>query len=141
WLQWSHSLPAVETNIVQARALDAAIRFNGATAFRPWKHPLRLALHLRSGASMEPQPSGRGNNIFLGASVPLGKSYNGDTSLPPWKPESTYTSALPTKGFNGATAFRPWKRETASRAATHSRRASMEPQPSGRGNCHLLTRA
>src|SRR5207248_1620342 len=37
-------------------------------------------------------------------------------------------------GFNGATAFRPWKRTSSRRAHWMQPFASMEPQPSGRGN-------
>ena len=110
-LQWGHGLSAVETGRnrlapgTRRRASmgprpfsrgnttsttttpPTPIRFNGATAFQPWKPGI-----LRTSP---PCPA---------------TGFNGATAFQPWKPSCPSPPAgLLDQGFNGATAFQPWK--------------------------------
>ena len=102
-------------------------RFNGATASRPWKTPVRvgrLSFLLQWGhglsavevgawpdivgdsASMGPRPLGRGKLAVTGSSA-IG--FNGATASRPWKIAGARPMRMSGIGFNGATASRPWK--------------------------------
>ena len=158
-LQWSHSLSAMETpvsvggqvtpqvasmepqpfghgNGLRGRLPGAVSgRFNGATAFRPWKPPpanppavgeawlqwshslSAMETRRRCGdgalgfpASMEPQPFGHGNPVSGKCGSSKRKRFNGATAFRPWKLRSERLRTAWDSGFNGATAFRPWKR-------------------------------
>ena len=88
-LQWGHGISAVEMNL--RMRCDGTPRFNGATAFLPWKFTKGS---MRSGASMGPRHFCRGNDRM--------------PSL----------SRMPC--FNGATAFLPWKLEASRRYLKYS---------------------
>src|SRR5690606_23873033 len=117
-LQWSHGSEAVETLVVgrnrnrrdmasmeprlggRGNAGDAggplphALRFNGATARRPWKRQIPRRCGVDGAASMEPRLGGRGNRRLTEEA----KGYRA--------------------GFNGATARRPWKQNRRPRFAS-----------------------
>ena len=91
-LQWSHRLSAMETSSAAAPTSTATTCFNGATAFRRWKHgechavsalqkrlqwshrlsametcPTTDSKESSTGASMEPPPFGDGNQPSIQA--------------------------------------------------------------------------
>ena len=134
-------------------------RFNGATAFRPWKQvTIGGNVITLSNASMEPRPFDRGNVAesarlnFLGAASMEPRPFDRGNS------GSNFGRCRCRPRFNGATAFRPWKRlghgvaistynelqwshglstvETRAdyRHIRHKQTASMEPRPFDRGN-------
>ena len=100
-IAWRQSRPSpLRTNLV---------RFNGATARRPWRQGEKRAGCPSNLASMEPRPEGRG-----------------DRSPP-------CSRGIPGPRFNGATARRPW-RPVSRRICMTGKGASMEPRPEGRGD-------
>ena len=61
-------------------------RFNGATAFQPWKPLFRGLSCPRSPlASMGPRPFSRGNSFPTGEGERLRDRFNGATAFQPWK--------------------------------------------------------
>ena len=158
-LQWGHRLSAMETRqVVGGHHLFAApsmgpppfgdgnaglhscqvrctLAFNGATAFRRWKHGLnRTSCSSNNAPSMGPPPFGDGNAVPLdrGRVPPVPPSMGpppfGDgnkqqsgveliTSQPSMGPPPfgdgnylpMWSSPSPMGPFNGATAFRRWK--------------------------------
>ena len=159
-LQWSHSLSAMETRVTRRLAIEDYASFNGATAFRPWKHgTTAISYHCETCPSMEPQPFGHGNLQGFHFVPPVLESFNGATAFRPWKLGNGYDlrvlgsclqwshslSAMETRAwqggqsgglaaFNGATAFRPWKRALFRYWSSLPLDPSMEPQPFGHGN-------
>ena len=132
--------------------------FNGATTLRPWKADCPSGQSTGPLASMGPRPCGRGRTHARGrtgrtrqASMgprPCGRgrcrlsrsfgrplcSFNGATTLRPWKAAMTcYPQARPSFGFNGATTLRPWKGGMTWMIWSGKRSASMGPRPCGRG--------
>ena len=135
-LQWSHSLSAMETVLVDGDFPDDVLPsmepqpFGHGNAANLWRGA--AGPH---GPSMEPQPFGHGNaaNLWRGAAGPHGPSMEpqpfghgnwfnaeaeaerlADPSMEP-QPFGHGNNSGPTKespgfpAFNGATAFRPWK--------------------------------
>ena len=132
--------------------------FNGATAFRRWKHGWRRYCLGLSLASMGPPPFGGGNMhlrsvLFKNISASMGPPPFGGGNIP--SPCAVCDDVL---GFNGATAFRRWKQSLASSPTiggfqlqwghrlsavetlssklppVHHQGASMGPPPFGGGN-------
>src|SRR6266508_2506741 len=108
-LQWGHGFSAVETVTGRADAADPVSasmgprlfsrgdvmaarsrrvpcsRFNGATAFQPWRRYFRGTL--------------------LGGQA----GFNGATAFQPWRRPSAAAPRRSASRFNGATAFQPWR--------------------------------
>ena len=110
-------------------------RFNGATAFQPWKclwlrkakfsvatlqwghglsaveiSPCPPCLRGVIHASMGPRPFSRGNLATIRRRGCSSSCFNGATAFQPWKCLRGGTFAVDRVGsFNGATAFQPWK--------------------------------
>ena len=85
-LQWGHGLSAVEIIVAVRNHAAERRRFNGATAFQPWK----------SARLVRQRSSTWG--------------FNGATAFQPWKsPRRSRSRGLGERCFNGATAFQPWK--------------------------------
>ena len=93
-LQWGHRLSAVETRWPRRNTPQSPPSFNGATAFRQWKHQGRPGTKPRT-------------RRFNGATAfRQWKLYQADAighRLSAWKLGHC-------QSFNGATAFRQWKR-------------------------------
>src|SRR3989339_276930 len=111
-------------------------RFNGATAFQPWK-PGRAAVPEPGArlASMGPRPLSRGN-LFLRRTVGgLFSGFNGATAFQPWKrPDQTSTP--------GPESWLQWGHGLSAvetgldfgHVLLERLRASMGPRPFSRGN-------
>ena len=86
------------------------MRFNGATAFQPWKPGGDGQRGVQSGgASMGPRPFSRGNlPLHVRDALPSSR-FNGATAFQPWKLPIIVNGKKWSPGFNGATAFQPWK--------------------------------
>ncbi len=134
-LQWSHRLSAMETRRIPAARSGPGRCFNGATAFRRWKHGHRRADRPpRDFASMEPPPFGDGN---CGPKPVL-------CDFRPALQWSHRLSAMETSGslsgrygaFQLQWSHRLSAMETmpARRKPNRPSRASMEPPPFGDGN-------
>ncbi len=61
-LQWGHGPKAVETVAECLMLSNSVIRFNGATARRPWRRLCAYEASPPFGASMGPRPEGRGDS-------------------------------------------------------------------------------
>ncbi len=94
----------------QPRGITPTYSFNGATAFRRWKHARQGGLiRIDRGASMGPPPFGDGNTSDT-RKLPISRGcFNGATAFRRWKPRARGSSSVGGHRFNGATAFRRWK--------------------------------
>ena len=159
-LQWGHRLSAMETSCAFWRCPASMPRFNGATAFRRWKHHiksppsrsctgfngatafrrwkrLRLRVHnaVVSVASMGPPPFGDGNVTMPRPFAPsrISLQWGHRLSAMETRPDGVGRAAR-WAGFNGATAFRRWKLGHADVGEPEAVLASMGPPPFGDGN-------
>ena len=127
-LQWGHGDEAVEEDQV-AHDVTPRIGFNGATAMKPWKRPLRTNCGrghswLQWGHGDEAVEETRtARRAHVGQSVL--QWGHGDEAVEEIDWSRLATSAR--SGFNGATAMKPWKR-TSSRREHVARAASMGPR-------------
>ena len=183
-LQCGHSPKAVE-NQAWFRPVEAKHRFNAATARRPWrtwrariqaaKHELQCGHSPKAvenklgpveccpaaGASMRPQPEGRGERQAtseageLEASMRPQPEGRGEHSTGPLEtcrrmlqcghsPKAVENAFSQLRGlskcrrFNAATARRLWRTKSTAAIQRHCDwPASMRPQPEGRGELHL----
>ena len=134
WLQWGHRLSAMETSVIGLPYHRHGQGFNGATAFRRWKHKLAEAHALvAKAASMGPPPFGDGN-MLARRRHRWSCGFNGATAFRRWKLFDSVWGCLREQSFNGATAFRRWKLQDLRRALPHHLHASMGPPPFGDGN-------
>ena len=121
--------------------LMASVRFNGATAFQPWKVATA-------------QPLARNLRRFNGATAfQPWKAVVSAVGAPCWTVElqwghgiSAVERARPARlrptqpSFNGATAFQPWKVESDGRPETRQDPASMGPRHFSRGKGSVTIR-
>ena len=135
-LQWGHGLSAVEMTHSAQQKPNPLTRFNGATAFQPWKSgtPIKRIEIPKPLASMGPRPFSRGNTPSKPPPLPhpfrlqWGHGLSAveiSVATRPAKPapgglqwghglsaveiSDAAKHPWPTIGFNGATAFQPWK--------------------------------
>ena len=95
----------------QREGVPPGHRFNGATAFLPWKFAAAVGTKRRGTIG-----------------------FNGATAFLPWKSTLSRTLAPTLARFNGATAFLPWKSESRSVGLAAAHPASMGPRHFCRGN-------
>ena len=110
-LQWSHSLSAMETTLPPAHRCYPFFPFNGATAFRPWKHRWRPARRWAIS------------------------TFNGATAFRPWKlPKGHIGSVLfqNLQWSHSLSAMETGYTQEIASPGIHP--PSMEPQPFGHGN-------
>ena len=138
------------------------LSFNGAAAFRPWKHcvawwrnPTMTCFNGATAFRPWKPPTAR-------YPTPRQSCFNGATAFRPWKPSGWWPPGRWQGCFNGATAFRPWKLGITPEAyervvllqwshglstvetlptqrfsCLSEGRASMEPRPFDRGNSQI----
>ncbi len=116
-------------------SLTPEIRFNGATARKPWKTSYSGAITVTDfPASMGPRLGSRGR-LHLGERG-RGRNldrFNGATARKPWKTVSSLALERRQRSFNGATARKPWKTKGSNQAKFDCLRASMGPRLGSRG--------
>ena len=110
WLQWSHSLSAMETSSSDRPSRTCRTASMEPQPFGHGNHHAAHRVGILRHASMEPQPFGHGNprrkSERLAGRTPASMEPQpfGHGNRGTW-PGTTGRSGC----FNGATAFRPWK--------------------------------
>ena len=107
-LQWGHDLAAVEGGSYLGSG-RACLGFNGATTLRPWKVLKVCKVMGDPPASMGPRPCGRGRPTAQGHSRRHAHASMGPRPCGRGRLITQNGYFLVLSSFNGATTLRPWK--------------------------------